>query len=69
MQSLLMDIQHAARANIEADIAWLESAKEALTSYDDVRAAANHMGVAYEVFRKKFRKLSGMPPGNFALQY
>lgn len=65
MQSLLIDIQHAARDDIEADIEWLEEAKEVIAEEADLHGAANKMGVAYEVFRKKFRKLSGMPPGKY----
>ncbi len=65
MQSLLMDIQHAARDDIEADIKWLEHAKDALDAEETVHGAARAMDVAYEVFRKKFRKLSGMPPGKY----
>ena len=64
MQSLLIDIQHAARDDIEADIEWLEEAKAVLEE-ESVHDAAHAMGVAYEVFRKKFRKLSGMPPGKY----
>jgi len=65
MQGLLMDIQHAARDDIEADIEWLEDAKSALMKENDVRTAAAAIGVAYELFRKKFRKLSGMAPGKY----
>lgn len=65
MQSLLMDIQHAARDDIAADIEWVEQAKKALEEQDSVHDAADSIGVAYEVFRKKFRKLTGIPPGKF----
>ena len=65
MQSLLMDIQHAARDDIEADIKWLEDAKIALEMSDTVHGAADDLGVAYEVFRKRFRRLAGMPPGKY----
>lgn len=65
LQNLLTEIQHAARADIEVDIAWLEDAKNAIKLNENVRDAAAETGVDYEVFRKKFRRLAGMPPGKF----
>lgn len=65
VQSLLAEIQHAARDNIEGDIIWLQSAKDALQEASSPLEAAAALGVAYEVFRKKFRKLSGMAPGKY----
>ena len=65
MQSLLLDIQHAARADVEVDIEWLEKAKVALYENADAHCAAEQMGIAYEAFRKKFKKLAGMPPGKY----
>lgn len=65
MQHLLADIQHAAKDNVEADVVWLERAKKAIESYGDPQLAAEKLGIAYEVFRKRFRKLSGTPPGKY----
>lgn len=65
LQALLTDIQYAARSDVEADIMWLEEAKAALDDKENVHDAASTVGVAYEVFRKKFRRLSGMPPGKY----
>ena len=67
MQRLLMDIQHASRESREADIKWLESAKAALETYERPQDAADSMSIAYEAFRKKFRRLSGIPPGKYRI--
>jgi len=65
MQNLLADIMHAAREDIEVDIIWLEKAKKALQNGETVHDAAAITSMKYEVFRKKFRKLSGISPGKF----
>lgn len=65
LQSLLADIQHAGADDIEAELIWVEKAKKAIVAQEDPKAAAEQLGVAYEVFRKKFRKLAGMPPGKY----
>ncbi|WP_438727469.1 AraC family transcriptional regulator [Parasphingorhabdus sp. DH2-15] len=69
MQQLLMDIQNAARTDIEADIEWLQTAKTCLKSNPDVKSAASEMAMSYELFRKKFRKLSGQSPGKYRSGY
>ncbi|MEP3226828.1 MAG: AraC family transcriptional regulator [Parasphingorhabdus sp.] len=65
MQQLLMDIQNAARNDVEADIQWLQNAKRALETSRDVHEASDALGMSYELLRKKFRKLSGMAPGKY----
>jgi len=65
MQQLLVDIQNAARTDVQADIEWLQSAKSALETEKDVHEAATVLSMSYELFRKKFRKLSGVAPGKY----
>ncbi|MEO0879052.1 MAG: AraC family transcriptional regulator, partial [Pseudomonadota bacterium] len=51
--------------DFETDIIWLQDAKAALRASATPHDAAGALGVAYEVFRKRFRKLSGMAPGKY----
>ena len=65
MQELLSDIQNASRTNIETELLWFEAAKLALMREQNVQSAASSLDMAYEVFRKKFRKMAGIPPGKY----
>jgi len=65
MQALLADIRAAAKSDAKADIVWLAAAKSALQKWEKPQEASKSMGLAYEVFRKRFRKLAGIPPGKF----
>lgn len=65
MQALLADIRAAAKSDAKADIVWLAAAKAALKKMGSPHDASKNMGLAYEVFRKRFRKLAGIPPGKY----
>lgn len=65
MQTLLADMMEATQTNVVDDIHWLENAKKALIDHDDLRIAAQSLGISYESFRKRFRKLLGMPPSKY----
>ncbi|MEM8489996.1 MAG: AraC family transcriptional regulator [Pseudomonadota bacterium] len=65
MQGLLADIGSTARSEVSTELLWLEQARLALRNSLSVQDAAGAMGMTYEAFRKKFRKLSGQPPGRY----
>lgn len=65
VQTLLSDIQNASRSDDVENIKWLEEAKIALKNHADGKLAAAALGVSYEVFRKRFKKMVGHSPGKF----
>ncbi len=65
IQALLNDIQATSQAYAVDELAWLDDAKKALVDQADGKAAAQVLGVNYEVFRKRFKKMVGMSPGKF----
>ncbi|MEO0422034.1 MAG: AraC family transcriptional regulator [Pseudomonadota bacterium] len=65
LQELLAEIQRATREDAEGRLMWLAEAKRNIEEYSDPKVAAAAMNVHYEVFRKKFKKLSGLSPGRY----
>ena len=65
IQTLLYDIQAASHSYAVDEIAWLDDAKKALIEKEDGKAAAAALGINYEVFRKRFKKMVGLSPGKF----
>ncbi len=65
VQALLLEIKKALQVGHQEDIEWLHAAKRALISVETGRGAAAEMGMGYEAFRKKFRKIHGMPPARY----
>ena len=66
VQTLLLDIHKACKLDDrQQDVAWLEQAKVALDTCDTVQDAAAQLDLGYESFRKKFRKLYGVPPNRY----
>ncbi|MEL6951551.1 MAG: AraC family transcriptional regulator [Pseudomonadota bacterium] len=66
LQQLLADIEHVSREHAEADVVWLEKAQQAIVETGDPKRATRQMGISYESFRKRFKRLSGQPPGRYA---
>jgi AraC-like DNA-binding protein len=73
LQLLLADIQgHQAQALIGDDeSAWLQRAYALIEAQvpgsPDFRAMARELGVSYDVFRRRFARLSGHSPGQYHL--
>lgn len=65
IQLLLSEILDASRVSFKEEIEWLESAKSALVNQPDGKSAARALGLSYESFRKRFKKLVGLSPGRF----
>ena len=66
VQQLLLDLQLAIRGDDQPqDSAWLSQAKAALTDSASGQEAAHKLDMGYEAFRKKFRKLYGVPPARY----
>lgn len=66
VQSLLLDLQQALQGNERTeDRDWLKQAKTALARFASGQEAAAALDMSYEGFRKKFRKLYGVPPARY----
>lgn len=65
LQSLLLDIQKALRAEPQKDSQWVQRAKHALQNAASSQEAALSLGLSYESFRKKFRRSYGIPPARY----
>lgn len=65
LQNLLVDIRSFLFRNIDNDDIWAEHAKNALTPDTTVHEVASLLNLDYASFRKKFRKLVGVPPGRY----
>ncbi|MFC7293031.1 AraC family transcriptional regulator [Hirschia litorea] len=65
IQTLLADIQNASHSVAVEEMAWLEEAKKALIDHANGKEAADALALNYEVFRKRFKKLTGLSPGKY----
>ena len=65
LQQLLLDIHKALHDETNDDDSWIEAAKNALAQATSSQAAAQHLGMSYESFRKRFRKTYGVPPARY----
>lgn len=65
VQDLLLDIHKALRVGFSENTEWLQQAKQALATEKTSQAAAQQLGIGYEAFRKKFRKIYGVPPSRY----
>jgi len=66
VQSLLLDLQLAIQGDQDQEHQeWLAQAKLALDKESTGQGAARRMGMSYEAFRKRFRKLYGVPPARY----
>ena len=66
VQQLLLDLQLAIRGDDRPhDDAWITQAREALEQAASGQQAAAMLEMSYEAFRKKFRKLYGVPPARY----
>ncbi len=65
LEALFLDILSFSRAPVKSDQEWLIEAKAALSSRDPVSDAADNLGLPYHSFRRKFKKLAGIPPGKY----
>jgi len=66
VQSLLLDLHLAIQGDQDQEQqVWLMEAQLALDEEATGQDAAHRLGMSYEVFRKKFRKLYGVPPARY----
>ncbi|MEM7764889.1 MAG: AraC family transcriptional regulator [Pseudomonadota bacterium] len=65
VQSLLHDIHRALRGDRIEENDWLLQAKQAIARTHSTQAAAEDLCMGYESFRKRFRKLYGIPPARY----
>lgn len=65
IQHLMVDIRSFLFRSVENEDLWLEHAKNALTPDTTVHEVASLFNMRYASFRKKFRKLAGIPPGKY----
>ena len=65
VQSLIIDIHKALQEGGEDDADWLHQAQQALAQTKNARSAARELGISYESFRKRFRRLYGTPPTRY----
>ncbi|MFK8054250.1 MAG: helix-turn-helix domain-containing protein [Woeseiaceae bacterium] len=65
IQSLLVDIHNALQGHQHEESLWLREAKQSIAVTDSVKEAAEELCIGYESFRKRFRKLYGIPPAKY----
>lgn len=66
MQQLISEIYKATSLS-DPPLDWIDLAKSLLEREGDPHKAAEAMNVNYDTFRKKFKKLSGIPPQQYLI--
>lgn len=66
LQQLLFEVHQASRIQ-QPRHGWIAQAKAALQQTTDPHEAALKLGVSYDTFRKKFKRINGIPPQQYLI--
>jgi len=66
-QQLVFEVHRAARKHIKLDTSWLNEAKIAIETIDNIQEVAESMKMPYETFRKQFKKSYGLAPRQYRI--
>jgi len=69
LQQILADVHRASEVDTEQNKNWLEHAKSVLGKENDSHRAAERIGMNHETFRKKFKKVYGLPPQQYIIHH
>ncbi len=69
LQQILADVHRATEVDSSKNKNWLEHAKAVLAKENDSHRAAENIGMNYETFRKKFKKVYGLPPQQYIIHH